>query len=97
MLYVYNTVNKLFENNRETNNLLLLRIATKIQIQSIDQQCAFWSVFSDSSREWKLGGLEYVSNVDGNQIPPIKLPVSLEIYDPPEKNDVSKLKLATKW
>lgn len=56
-----------------------------------------WSVFVNSSGEWKLGGLEYVSNVDGNQLPPVKLPSSLEIYDPPEKNDTSKLKLATKW
>ncbi|XP_055324339.1 N-terminal kinase-like protein isoform X2 [Sitodiplosis mosellana] len=55
-----------------------------------------WSVFVNSSGEWKLGGLEYVSNVDGNHIPPVKLPASLEIYDPPEKNDASKLKLATK-
>lgn len=56
-----------------------------------------WSVFVNSSGEWKLGGLEYVSNVDGNQMPPVKLPASLEIYDPPEKSDASKLKLATKW
>lgn len=56
-----------------------------------------WSVFVNSSGEWKLGGLEYVSNVDGNQLPPVKLPSTLEIYDPPEKNDTSKLKLATKW
>lgn len=56
-----------------------------------------WSVFVNLSGEWKLGGLEYVSNTDGNQIHPVKLPASLEIYDPPEKNDVAKLKLATKW
>lgn len=56
-----------------------------------------WSVYVNSSGEWKLGGLEYVSNVDGNQMPPVKLPSSLEIYDPPEKNDASKLKLSTKW
>lgn len=51
----------------------------------------------NSSGEWKLGGLEYVSNVEGNQMLPAKLPTSLEIYDPPEKNDPGKLKSATKW
>lgn len=56
-----------------------------------------WSVFVNASGEWKLGGLEYVSNVEGNQMPPVKLPPFLEIYDPPEKNDTSKLKLTTKW
>lgn len=56
-----------------------------------------WSVYVNSSGEWKLGGLEYVSNTEGNQLPPVKLPPSLEIYDPPEKNDPAKLKLATKW
>lgn len=56
-----------------------------------------WSVFVNSSGEWKLGGLEYVSNIDGNSAPPIKLPTSLEIYDPPEKNDATKLKQVTKW
>lgn len=56
-----------------------------------------WSVFVNLSGEWKLGGLEYVSSGDGNQLPPAKLPSSLEIYDPPEKNDPSKVKLVTKW
>lgn len=51
----------------------------------------------NASGEWKLGGLEYVSNVEGNHQPPVKLPSFLEIYDPPEKNDTSKLKLSTKW
>lgn len=56
-----------------------------------------WSVFVNASGEWKLGGLEYVSAVDGNPAPPVKLPSSLEIYDPPEKNDPAKLKSVTKW
>lgn len=47
--------------------------------------------------EWKLGGLEYVSPIDGNPMPPIKLPPILEVYDPPEKSDPSKLKSVTKW
>ncbi|XP_055381077.1 N-terminal kinase-like protein isoform X2 [Condylostylus longicornis] len=55
-----------------------------------------WSVFVNSSGEWKLGGLEYVSSADGNPMPPMKIPPSLEIYDPPEKNDPSKLKSSTK-
>ncbi|XP_023292732.1 N-terminal kinase-like protein isoform X2 [Lucilia cuprina] len=55
-----------------------------------------WSVFVNSSGEWKLGSLEYVSPADGNPLPPIKVPPSLEVYDPPEKNDQSKLKAATK-
>lgn len=56
-----------------------------------------WSVFVNSSGEWKLGSLEYVSPADGNPMPPIKVPPSLEVYDPPEKNDQSKLKASTKW
>lgn len=56
-----------------------------------------WSVFVNSSGEWKLGGLEYVSHVDGSPIPPAKVPPVLEVYDPPERSDQSKLKLVTKW
>ncbi|XP_069962249.1 N-terminal kinase-like protein isoform X1 [Bactrocera oleae] len=55
-----------------------------------------WSVFVNSSGEWKLGSLEYVSPADGNPMPPFKVPPALEVYDPPEKNDQSKLKAATK-
>lgn len=60
-----------------------------------------WSVFVNSSGEWKLGGLEYVQAIDvsnqHNQINiPSKIP-ALEIYDPPEKNDPSKVKNSTKW
>ncbi|XP_030369431.1 N-terminal kinase-like protein [Scaptodrosophila lebanonensis] len=55
-----------------------------------------WSVFVNSSGEWKLGSLEYVSAADGNPMPPVKIPVTLEVYDPPEKNDQSKLKATTK-
>ncbi|XP_004523320.1 N-terminal kinase-like protein isoform X2 [Ceratitis capitata] len=57
--------------------------------------CA-WSVFVNSSGEWKLGSLEYVSPVDGNPMPPHKVPPALEVYDPPEKNDTNKLKASTK-
>uniref|UniRef100_A0A182PTR2 N-terminal kinase-like protein n=1 Tax=Anopheles epiroticus TaxID=199890 RepID=A0A182PTR2_9DIPT len=55
-----------------------------------------WSVFINTSSEWKLGGLEYVSSAELPVVPPIKIPPSLEIYDPPEKNDVYKLKTTTK-
>ncbi|KAL5285470.1 SCYL1 family protein [Megaselia abdita] len=55
-----------------------------------------WSVFVNASGEWKLGSLEYVSAVDGNPMPPVKIPPALEIYDPPEKNEPSKLKASTK-
>ncbi|BFF91361.1 N-terminal kinase-like protein [Drosophila madeirensis] len=55
-----------------------------------------WSVFVNASGEWKLGSLEYVSAADGNPMPPVKIPVTLEVYDSPEKNDQSKLKAATK-
>uniref|UniRef100_A0A182W601 N-terminal kinase-like protein n=1 Tax=Anopheles minimus TaxID=112268 RepID=A0A182W601_9DIPT len=55
-----------------------------------------WSVFVNTSGEWKLGGLEYVSSTELPVVPPIKIPPSLEIYDPPEKSDANKLKTATK-
>ncbi|XP_058063107.1 N-terminal kinase-like protein [Anopheles bellator] len=55
-----------------------------------------WSVFVNTSGEWKLGGLEYVSPAEMPATPPIKIPPSLEIYDPPERNDANKLKTATK-
>uniref|UniRef100_A0A1L8DN65 N-terminal kinase-like protein n=1 Tax=Nyssomyia neivai TaxID=330878 RepID=A0A1L8DN65_9DIPT len=57
---------------------------------------SIWSVFVNTSGEWKLGGLEYVSAVDGNPTPPLKVPPQLELYDPPEKADPAKLKSATK-
>lgn len=56
-----------------------------------------WSVYVNTCGEWKLGGLEYVSPIDGNPMPPAKVPPSLEVYDPPERNDTSKLKSITKW
>lgn len=61
---------------------------------------SIWSVFVNASGEWKLGGLEYVQSVDLNnqqQTIPMKIPALLEIYDPPEKNDPTKLKNSTKW
>lgn len=63
---------------------------------------SIWSVFVNSSGEWKLGGLEFVQAVDANNqhnqtIIPVKIPPTLEIYDPPEKNDPTKVKNSTKW
>ncbi|XP_070491007.1 N-terminal kinase-like protein isoform X2 [Chironomus tepperi] len=62
---------------------------------------SIWSVFVNSSGEWKLGGLEYVQSIDMNNqsnqvIIPVKIPPTLEIYDPPEKSDPSKVKNTTK-
>ncbi|CAH1729958.1 unnamed protein product [Chironomus riparius] len=62
---------------------------------------SIWSVFVNSSGEWKLGGLEYVQSIDMNNqsnqvIIPVKIPPILEIYDPPEKSDPSKVKNTTK-
>ena len=56
-----------------------------------------WSVFVNMCGEWKLGGLEYVSPIDGYAVPPIKVPPVLEIYDPPEKTDPGKVQSITKW
>lgn len=59
-----------------------------------------WSIFVNNSSEWKLGGLEYASNVSPADVqtpPPIKIIPALEIYDPPEKNDPIRLKQMTKW
>lgn len=64
---------------------------------------SIWSVFVNSSGEWKLGGLEYVqqsvdmSNQQIQMTIPVKTPPALEIYDPPEKSDPSKQKNTTKW
>jgi len=58
---------------------------------------SIWSVFVNSSGEWKLGSLEYVGSTEGSFQPPIKIPPALEVYDPPEKQDPNKLKTSTKW
>nr|XP_022904502.1 N-terminal kinase-like protein isoform X1 [Onthophagus taurus] len=55
-----------------------------------------WSVFVNGSGEWKLGGVEYVSSTQDNNMIPIKILPSLEIYDPPEKNDPTKSRQMTK-
>lgn len=55
-----------------------------------------WSVFVNIPGEWKLGGVEYVSCSQDSGAA-IKIIPLLEIYDPPEKNDPSKQRAATKW
>ncbi|EFA06008.2 N-terminal kinase-like protein [Tribolium castaneum] len=55
-----------------------------------------WSVFVNSSGEWKLGGVEYVSSAQDNSNVTIKIIPSLEMYDPPEKNDPTKQRSITK-
>ncbi|CAH0550341.1 unnamed protein product [Brassicogethes aeneus] len=54
-----------------------------------------WSVFVNSSGEWKLGGVEYVSSVQ-DPPPMYRILPGSEVYDPPEKNDNNKLKMTTK-
>ncbi|XP_072929974.1 N-terminal kinase-like protein [Epargyreus clarus] len=57
-----------------------------------------YSVFVTIAGEWKLGGFEFLTahgQENTNPIP-IKILPALEIYDPPEKKDTSKLKSITK-
>ncbi|CAH1112214.1 unnamed protein product [Psylliodes chrysocephalus] len=54
-----------------------------------------WSVFVNSSGEWKLGGVEYVSPTTDTSLPYRVIP-SLDVYSPPEKNDPAKQKSMTK-
>lgn len=56
-----------------------------------------WSVFVNVSGEWKLGGVEYISSAQDNSITIYKCLPSLDLYDPPEKNDNNKQRMATKW
>ncbi|XP_045776230.1 N-terminal kinase-like protein isoform X2 [Maniola jurtina] len=57
-----------------------------------------YSVFVTLAGEWKLGGFEFLTahGQDTNNPLPIKILPALEIYDPPEKKDPSKLKTVTK-
>lgn len=55
-----------------------------------------WSVYVNTSGEWKLGGVEYVSSAQENNVFIYKVTPSLEVYDPPEKNDTSKQRFITK-
>lgn len=51
----------------------------------------------NTAGEWKLGGVEYVTGVQENISATTKITPALEIYDPPEKNDVTKHRQITKW
>lgn len=53
-------------------------------------------MFVNSSGEWKLGGVEYVSGAQESS-PIIKIIPTLDVYDPPEKNDPGKQRQMTKW
>lgn len=53
-------------------------------------------MFVNSSGEWKLGGVEYVTTTQESNLPFKKI-ASLEVYSPPEKNDPSKQRSITKW
>lgn len=55
------------------------------------------SVFVNNAGEWKLGAVEYLSNIqESSPGMPIKIMPDLEKYDPPEKTDPNKQKLITK-
>lgn len=58
-----------------------------------------YSVFVTLAGEWKLGGFEFLTAQaqETANVIPIKILPALEIYDPPEKKDASKLKAVTKW
>nr|XP_032521535.1 N-terminal kinase-like protein [Danaus plexippus plexippus] len=57
-----------------------------------------YSVFVTLAGEWKLGGFEFLAahGQDTTNPIPIKILPALEIYDPPEKKDTTKLKSVTK-
>ncbi|CAG9565364.1 unnamed protein product [Danaus chrysippus] len=57
-----------------------------------------YSVFVTLAGEWKLGGFEFLAahGQDSTNPIPIKILPALEIYDPPEKKDTTKLKSVTK-
>lgn len=57
-----------------------------------------YSVFVTLAGEWKLGGFEFLTShgQEGSNPIPIKILPALEIYDPPEKKDPTKIKSITK-
>ncbi|KAL4709852.1 hypothetical protein ACJJTC_000339 [Scirpophaga incertulas] len=57
-----------------------------------------YSVFVTLAGEWKLGGFEFLTSLGQENSNPIPLKIlpALEIYDPPEKKDSTKLKAVTK-
>lgn len=65
-----------------------------------------YSIFVTIAGEWKLGGFEFMTatpydaNGQMQSLPnpiPIKILPGLNIYDPPEKNDPTKLRTVTAW
>merc|ERR1719341_2079371 len=53
------------------------------------------SVFVTRAGDWKLAGLEYVCAADAQ--PQAKILPCLEKYDPPERKDQAKARLASPW
>ncbi|ROT76596.1 N-terminal kinase-like protein [Penaeus vannamei] len=53
------------------------------------------SVFVTPGGEWKLGGVEYASS-DSSMFP-VKVLPELEVYNPPEKVNPSKMRTTTMW
>lgn len=55
------------------------------------------SVFVNQAGEWKLGNVEHMAGLTEGDGVPIKILSALEKYSPPEKADVMKQRLITKW
>ena len=53
------------------------------------------SIYVTHGGEWKIGGVEYINS--DNTIYPVKIFPQLNLYDPPEKSDPSKMRVTTKW
>ncbi|KAK7067531.1 N-terminal kinase-like protein [Halocaridina rubra] len=53
------------------------------------------SIFVTNGGEWKLGGVEYSSS--DSSVFPVKAIPELDIYNPPEKVEPSKMRTTTKW
>lgn len=53
------------------------------------------SVFVTPGGEWKLGGVEYANS--DSSVFPVKILPSLDVYNPPEKVEPSKMRTTTKW
>ncbi|XP_068200281.1 N-terminal kinase-like protein isoform X2 [Palaemon carinicauda] len=53
------------------------------------------SVFVTPGGEWKLGGVEYANS--DSSVFPVKILPQLDVYNPPEKVDPSRMRTTTKW
>ena len=53
------------------------------------------SIYVTSGGEWKIGGVEYISQE--NNLYPVKILPQLNAYNPPEKSNPAKMRVTTKW